>query len=467
MLNSHDRPYGTLIPRIAKSVKRLLFNDLLNWCKSSDRMPLLLRGARQVGKTHLIRQLGKQFEYFAEINFEKKPELAKIFDYDLDPRRIIREIFLALNIKIEGGKTLLFLDEVQEAPKVIIALRYFYEELPELHVIAAGSLVDFAIEQVGVPVGRISFLYMYPMSFIEYLAAKGYTNLAIEIVNHKPNELINEAIHNQILRVLGEYMAIGGMPKAVHQWINNQDIRACESVLKNIKNAYQQDFEKYAKKHQIKYLDLLFKKIPSLVCQHFNYTNLETAFRKRELEPSLYLLEKAGIVYQIIHSHGNGIPLGAETDFSKFKLIMLDVGLTQAILGLELKDWFIEPANSFINKGNLSEGFVGQELLAYSDPSDKQNLYYWHRQSRASNAEVDYLITHNQKIISVEVKSGHGAGLQSMRLFLQSHPNSPYGIRFSIYNYSITDNIQSYPLYAVAGVVNHKERLLEFLNNEP
>lgn len=150
-------------------MKRLLFNDLLDWCKSSDRMPLLLRGARQVGKTHLVRQLGKQFEYFAEINFEKKPELAKIFEYDLEPRRIIREIFLALNIKIEGGKTLLFLDEVQEAPKVIIALRYFYEELPELHVIAAGSLVDFAIEQVGVPVGRISFLYMYPMSFIEFL----------------------------------------------------------------------------------------------------------------------------------------------------------------------------------------------------------------------------------------------------------------------------------------------------------
>lgn len=447
-------------------MKRLLFYDLLNWRNSSIRMPLLLRGARQVGKTHLVRELGETFEHYVEINFEKNPELAKIFEQDLDPMRITRDISLTLNKPIVSGSTLFFLDEIQEVPKAIIALRYFYEEMPKLHVIAAGSLVDFAIECVGVPVGRISFLYMYPLSFIEYLSALGYHQLAIEIVTHEPHSILNEAIHNKALRLLGEYMAIGGMPTAVDYWVKQRDIQPCLIALKNIKNAYEQDFTKYAKKHEIKYVDLLFKQIPSLICQHFKYSNLITSFRKRELESALHLLEKAGIVHQVMQCSGNGIPLGAETDFGKFKLISLDVALNQAILGLELKDWFISPAPTFINKGNLSESFVGQELLAYSNPTDRQQLYYWHREDRSSHAEIDYLVTHDRDVIPVEVKSGHGAGLQSMRIFLQSHPVSPYGIRFSVHNYSVFDRIHSYPLYAVAGAIEDRKRLLRFLRDD-
>lgn len=447
-------------------MKRLLYYDLVNWRESSRRTPLLLRGARQVGKTHVVRQLGQTFKHFVELNFEKNPGLAKIFEYDLDPLRISREISLALNTVIEPGNTLLFIDEIQEVPRAIIALRYFYEEMPALHVIAAGSLVDFAIKQVGVPVGRISFLYMYPMSFIEYLCARDSQNLALEIINHEPTNPFNEVIHSKALRLLGEYMAIGGMPKVVNQWATQQDIQSTMNELQNIKNAYEQDFSKYAKRNEIKYVNLLFKKIPGLICQRFKYSHLSIDFRKRELEPSLWLLEKAGIINQVIHSHGNGIPLGAEADLSKFKLMTLDVGINQAILGLELKDWFIDPTMAFVNKGSLAESFIGQELLAYSNPSNKQELYYWQREEKHSHAEIDYLIIQDRNIIPVEVKSGHGSKMQSLRIFLQSHPASPYGIRFSTHNYSIYDQIHSYPLYAVAGGVENKERLLKLFEGK-
>ncbi|HEX4044506.1 MAG TPA: AAA family ATPase [Gammaproteobacteria bacterium] len=445
-------------------MKRLLYYDLLKWRHSSLRKPLLLRGARQVGKTHIVRQLGQEFEHYIEINFEKMPELAKIFEHDLDPVRISRELSLALDKVINPGNTLLFIDEIQEVPRAIIALRYFYEEMPALHVIAAGSLVDFAIERVGVPVGRISFLYMYPMSFIEYLCARNLQRLAIEIINHKLREPLNEVVHTKALRLLGEYMAIGGMPKAVQLWVTQQDVLSCTSILQDIKNAYEQDFAKYAKKHEIKYVDLLFKQIPGLICQRFKYSHLASDFRKRELQPALWLLEKAGIVHQIIHSNANGIPLGAEADLDKFKLISLDIGLNQAILGLELKDWFIDPTTAFVNKGSLTESFVGQELLAYSNPTNRQQLYYWQREEKGSHAEVDYLMTYQRNIIPVEVKSGHGGRMQSMRVFLQSH-STPYGIRFSVQNYSIHEQLHSYPLYAIASTIEDKEKLLELLQD--
>jgi predicted AAA+ superfamily ATPase len=445
-------------------MNRLIYFDLLRWKQATARKPLLLRGARQVGKTHVVRQFGQTFKNFVEINFEKTPQLKKIFEFDLDPVRIIKEISIALSVTISIEDTLLFIDEIQETPRAIIALRYFYEEMPSLHVIAAGSLVDFAIEQVGVPVGRISFLHMYPMSFIEYLCANNHKLLAREIISHNPTDILSEPIHIKALRLLGEYMAIGGMPKVVHEWLLKQNLLSCTTILDDIKNAYEQDFSKYAKKNQIKYVELLFKNIPRLICRPFRYANIESDYKKRELEPALWLLEKAGIVHQVIHTAANGIPLGAEANLHKFKLLMLDIGLNQALLGLHLKDWFIDPLLSFVNKGNLSENFVGQELLAYSNPTDKQQIYYWSTEKNGGNAEVDYVLPLQHLIIPIEVKSGHGATLQSMRVFLKSHHLSPYGIRFSTHNYSLHENIHSYPLYAISGIIEDKERLTALID---
>lgn len=445
-------------------MNRIIYYDLVDWHQVSHRKPLLIRGARQVGKTHLVRQFGERFENFVEINFEKRDEFVKIFDNDLDPKRIIRDLTIMEKMPIIAGKTLLFLDEIQQAPRAITGLRYFYEEMPDLHVIAAGSLVDFAIEKVGVPVGRINYLFMYPMSFIEFLYAMGYQQLAMEIVNHSPTNPLNEAIHELALRLFGEYMALGGMPGVVSHWVKDQDITSCVKVLQGINNVYEDDFGKYAKKHEIKYLDLLFKTIPSLISQQFKYSLVTTIYRKRELEPAILLLEKAGIIHRIFHSHGQGLPLGAEINFDKFKIIFLDIGLNQAILGLKLEQWFLNPSAAMINKGNVAESYVGQELLAYGDPTQKPQLFYWHREKPSSQAEVDYITEIASQVVPIEVKSGRGSTLQSMRIFLDEHKNSEYGVRFSMHNYSNFDSIYSYPLYAVAGILGNKERLLRFLN---
>lgn len=431
-------------------MKRALLKELNDWKANPSRRPVLLRGARQVGKTHLVRELGKSFPHFVEVNFEKNLEAANVFAGNLEPDKLVRDLSLILKEEIIPGKTLLFLDEAQIIPRSIIALRYFYEEMPDLHVIAAGSLLDFAIDEVGVPVGRVDFFYLHPMSFMEFLCAIGRSSLAKVIVTQKIDEPLSESIHNLALEMWGNYMALGGMPKVVQEWADNQNIKNCQSILHSINNNYIEDFSKYAKESQIKYLDILFKKIPRLISRPFNFTEISTNFRRRELEPALMLLHKAGLVQYVYHSHGNGFPIAAESDFNKFKLIFLDCGLTQAVNGVDLKDWFLHQKEAFINNGPLTEAFVGQEFLAYGSSTTRPNLYYWTRQAPGSNAEVDYLMSQNQAVIPVEVKSGKGGQLQSMRHFLAARPKSPYGIRFSTHNFSVHENLHSYPIYAVA-----------------
>jgi predicted AAA+ superfamily ATPase len=434
------------------AMKRLIDFHLKKWKESHLRQPLLLRGARQVGKTYTVRELGKTFPSFVEINFELNKKAKTIFDADLDPQRILREISALTEKEIIPGQTLLFFDEIQAVPAGILALRYFYEMMPELHVIAAGSLLDFAIEQVGVPVGRVQFLYMYPLSFIEFLSALDHPMMIKEILAHSDGEAISDVVHDKILSLLGNYIAIGGMPQAVACWKTLLNVHECAQIPQKLVDAYQYDFVKYGKSHQLKYLDVLFSQIPQQLGKKFKYS-LIGDFRKRELEPCVDLLITAGVVHRVMHSDAHGIPLGAQADFDSFKLIFIDVGLSQFILDLKAGDWLLNPLEEFINKGMVAEALVGQELAAYEHPTRKAKLYYWQRDTRGSEAEVDYLIQLERTIIPIEVKSGKGTTLRSMQLFLESHPNSPYGIRFSTNNYSVHEKIHSYPLYAIARVL--------------
>lgn len=437
-------------------MKRFILQYLTEWRDSSIRKPLILRGARQVGKTHVVRQLGETFENFIEANFERTKELKALFQENLDPKIICEKLELIFNKKITHQKTLLFFDEIQVCPEAIIALRYFYEEMPELHVIAAGSLLDLAIEKVGVPVGRVSFCYMHPMSFIEFMIATGNDFFAEKILHHTSHEPLNEALHSKAIKLLGEYMLVGGMPEAVSHWINNRDIKVCGEIHHSIINSYRQDFEKYAKKNQLKYVELIFDRIPAMICEHFKFSRLTPDFQKRELAPCLDLLIKAGVAQKVIYSACNGIPLGAEANPDKFKLIFLDVALTQAMLGLDLKNWILDPEQALqhINKGKIAEAFIGQELLAYSSFSTRPLLHYWQRMSVGSSAEIDYVISSGQSIIPIEVKAGKVSTLKSMHLFLQSKPSAKLGWRFSTQNYSIYEKIFSFPLYAVSGAIN-------------
>ena len=436
-------------------MKRIIDHFLQQWKSNSLRKPLLIRGARQVGKTYSVRELGTSYKDFAEINLELQTNTHKIFEKDLDPIRIIRELSLITNKPIIPGSTLLFLDEIQSVPRAITALRYFYEIIPELHVVTAGSLLDFAIEQFGIPVGRVQSLYMHPLSFVEYLAASGDKLFINEILNHELDDKISEVIHDKFLGFLGEYLALGGMPHSIQQWINKKNPLDCAKILNTLLSAYRQDFSKYARKLQIKYVELLFENIPIQVGRKFKYSLIDGDYRKRELSPALNLLVTAGIANKVFYSTGQGVPLGSQMDPRDYKIIFLDTGLTQTILDLDIAQWFLQPQHELINKGSLVEAFVGQELLAYSNPHNKNNLYYWHKDARKGQAEIDYLIQIKNCVIPIEVKAGLGRTLKSLQVFLETHTKSPYAIRFSAQNYSIHNKIYSYPLYAIAKVMSN------------
>ncbi len=430
-------------------MKRTIDYFLLEWKQRKKRKPLLLRGARQVGKTHALRELGKTFPQLIEINLETDATARNIIEKDMDPHRIVQHLSELFQTSIIPGETLLFFDEIQNTPQCILTLRYFYELMPELHVVAAGSLLDFAIEQVGIPVGRISSLYMYPLSFLEFLVASGHKKWAELIMNHKADTLFNEPVHEKLLTLLGKYLAIGGMPESVNEWISTKTSRASKTVQSDLLFTYRQDFGKYAKKHQIKYLNLIFQKAIDQLSKKFMYTRIGE-YKKRELEPALELLEMAGLLYRVVRTSGQGIPLGAQADLDDFKIIFLDVGLSQALLKLDLSSWLLNPTTMFVNKGEIVKAFVGQEILAYSDPVDKEGLFYWRRENRSSQAEVDYLVQIYDQVVPIEVKAGLSKRIKSLQIFLDSHTNSKYGLRFTAENFSISQTIRSYPLYAVA-----------------
>jgi uncharacterized protein len=438
-------------------MKRIIDYFLLAWKHNKFRKPLLLRGARQVGKTFAVRVLGKTYSSFVEINFELYPEIGSIFQKDLNPHRIIQELSLQTGQRIIPGQTLLFFDEAQLVPQVITALRYFYELMPELHVIAAGSLLDFAIAQVGTPSGRVEFLYMYPLSFIEYLAALKKFMWIEEILQHDISSPMFETLHETLLEHVGFYIALGGMPEVVARWIETQDVKSVNAVHALIINSYRHDFHKYARTLQIKYVELVFKHIPFQLGQKFKYSTIEGEFRKRELAPALDLLITAGVARKILYSAGQGIPLGGQGDPLDYKVIFLDTGLAQYSLGFDMKNWLLHGQQEFINKGSVVEAFVGQEISVYSYPIDQHELCYWHKDSAPQQAEIDYLIEADNKIIPVEVKAGDGRTLKSMQYFLATHVDSPYGIKFSTQNYSQYLNIHSYPLYAIAKVMVRRD----------
>lgn len=431
-------------------MKRIVDQHLQEWKVSKHRKPLMIRGARQVGKTSAVRYLAESFPQYLEINFEAQSKWKDLFEGDLNPQQILMNLELMTGQKIIQGETLLFLDEIQICPRAILALRYFYEKRPELHVIAAGSLLEFAIEEVGIPVGRVQFLYMYPMSFIEFLWALDQERLVEAFLSASVHHPLNELVHDKLNQLLGEYLAIGGMPEAVAHWVSEHNYKGCVDIHHDLLSAFKQDFQKYAKTTQIKFVEQLFQYVPQQLGQVFKYQRIPGDFRKRELAPALSLLIKANIVIPVYLTSAQGFPLGAQANLDKFKLIFLDVALTQVLLGLTSSAWMLDSQISFVNKGMIAEAFVGQEMLVYAQPRQSKSLYYWHREQPSSQAEVDYLLAHEQKIIPIEVKSGKGSTLRSMHSFLNEHSETEYGVRFSLQNYSVFEKIYTYPLYSVA-----------------
>lgn len=423
---------------------RDLQNDLIEWKTHPFRKPLLLRGARQVGKSWLAGELGKGFPSVVEINFEREASAKALFEGDLDVAKLLEKLSLYSGKSILPGETLLFLDEVQECEGAIKSLRYFKEECPELHVIAAGSLVDFAIEKLGLPVGRIQFLHLHPLSFGEFLLALGRGDLRRYVLTGR----VERVIHDQLLDLLKTYLWLGGMPAVIDAWIAKRDVALCQGIQDEIIGTYRQDFEKYARRRQAPLVERVFESVPTQIGTKFTYLRADPHARSNAVRDALMLLEKAGVVVPAFHSPGQGIPLGAGRDEKKFKAFLFDVGLAQRMLGLDLRSWVVSPLK-VVNIGAVAEQFVAQELIAYGRPTSKPELHYWHREVAASSAEVDFLVPKDGMVVPIEVKSGTRGGLKSMQLFLDSHPSSKYGLKVSECPFSSHGRIREIPLYGL------------------
>ncbi len=428
--------------------------NLRTWRGQAYRKPLIIKGARQVGKTWLVRKFGEEFEEFIEINFERYPEYDEIFNRGLDPKKIISEISAATGNVITPGKSLLFFDEVQQSPNAFKSLRYFYEELPQLHLIAAGSLLGFTIEMVSTGVGRVSYLNLYPLTFGEFLDATGNEQLRNRILTTDSNEKLLEIHHSKLLDLLREYYLIGGMPSVISAFINTSDLHLCQKIKSEIIQSFIDDFVKYAKDAEIPYLKNVFTAIPLQLGQKFVYSKIESGVRSYHFNKALDLLETAGLVYKIYHSKADGIPVQARINLSRFKVILFDIGLLQEMLKVDLQLWMTTVDIATVNQGAIAEQFVGQELAAYSSVGKFSNLTYWHREKRGSLAEVDYLLEHKGKVVPIEVKSNIQGGMKSMHSFLKER-QCDLGIKISKYPFSFDGTVKTIPLYAVEKLFNY------------
>lgn len=433
-------------------MKRDLFKVLVQWHLTPEHKPILLRGARQVGKSWLVEQLGNEFESFIKLDFEENPDLATFFQGNLDPEILLTNLSNYLGAKIIPGKTLLFLDEIQACPRAVTALRYFYEKVPDLHVIGAGSLIEFELQHIAMPVGRIENLYLYPLSFGEFLTALGREDLRISLQAH-PEKEVAEPIHQQLLALIRDYTIVGGMPEVVQKFLKTKSMQECQAVQTQLLEAYQKDFIKYAKRSQIKYLRMVFEAVPLQMGKKFVYSHASPEIKSRELGAAVELLEMAGVVTRIYHAHGAGIPLGATINPKMFKTLFFDIGLAQRMLGLDMKGLFLNPDITLIYQGALAELLVGLELIAYASPRERAKVYYWQREERGAQSEVDYLIIRGEQIIPIEVKSGVRGRLFSLRKFLEEKriakgyqiSQNPYG--------RVADQITNIPFYGLEGFV--------------
>ncbi len=431
-------------------MRRNIEKHLLFWKSRPSRQPLLIRGARQVGKSFTIEQFGQEhFESCVTINFDLYPQYANSFAGSLDPLDVCASLSVLAGKEILPGKTLLFLDEIQCCPRAIMALRYFYEKLPALHVIGASSRMEFTFtgEEIHMPVGRVQHLFLYPLTFAEFLDATHQQSALRSISEQKINEPYPEAIHQHLNAQLKVYLAIGGMPAVVHEYVASGNRIHCARILAGISQTFRDDFSKYATRAGLPHVQKVFAAVPKMVGNKFKYSAVDDKVPSREIKTALEVLENAGVVARIKHTSGSRLPLEAAASERNFKVLFLDVGLMQNLCGLS-GELLSSSDILAVHAGALAEQFVGQELRAHADPYMQPGLYYWAREARTSNAEVDYLVPFGSRILPLEVKSGKSGTLRSLHQFLLEY-KAPLGIRVSQANQQRDGTLLSIPLYGL------------------
>lgn len=447
--------------------QRIIDKYLEEWMNDAERKPLLLRGARQVGKSTAVRHLAEKFEIFIEINFEKMPEYKAVFEQNLNVERIVSEIGALADKEIIIGKTLLFLDEIQMCPKAIMALRFFKEDMRQLHVVAAGSLLEFALEELPTfGVGRIHSMYMYPMTFDEFLMAQGNQQI-IKLRNLATTvSPLQNTIHEKLVKLFRIYMLVGGMPEVVDRWVRTQDYVQCQQLQDDIVVSYEDDFPKYRKKIDPLLLRASLYNTAIQACSKFIYSKVGD-YKASEVKEALRLLSMAGLIVCATRTDANGIPLGGEADSSYRKYFPLDPGLMMRMLRLSggdaktLTSLILTGENAdVVNKGPMAEMIAGLEMLRYKTPRLRHELYYWVRMERNSVAEVDYVEAESGSVLPIEIKAGTQGGMKSLWMFLRQKRLSR-AVRCSLENFGqiirpdqvnpdIEYHISICPLYAIS-----------------
>ncbi|MEE3376617.1 MAG: ATP-binding protein [Candidatus Cryptobacteroides sp.] len=443
---------------------------LLEWKNSAVRKPLLLRGARQVGKSWAVEHLGETFDYFIEVNFEKRPEMLDVFQKIHDVHELAATLGMYYNTPVIPDRTLLFLDEIQKSADAIQSLWSFKEDYKELHVVAAGSLLEFALQELpSFGVGRIRSLFVYPFSFDEFLVAEGKADWVKAKQEANTEKPLLTPLYNDLVQHFRTFLMVGGMPASVATWVTTHDYSQCQAELDDIQLTYYDDFPKYAKKVDPTLLRNTLQSVVMQIGDKFTYSEVDGGYRADDVKKALKLLCDAGIIKRVSYTSGNGLPLGAEVNDKFRKYIYLDSGLLLRILDLDfggarqLTERIIAgTSEDLVNKGGLAEMVLGWELVKYNNPRMQHDLFYWENTAEGTRSEVDYIIARDLKVLPIECKAGTSGKMKSMYEFMhQKHLAE--AIRCSLENFSELERIdkkdqdavrhvQIVPLFAISNL---------------
>lgn len=438
-------------------IERDIDKYLEMWAKSVSHKPLLVRGARQVGKTTAVRHLANNFKNYVEIDLNERRDLHSVFAPQFSPQQICDSLCVILGCEIIPGETLLVFDEIQACPEAINKLRYFYERYPQLHVIATGSLLEFALEELpSFGVGRIDSIFMYPLSFGEFLRATGNKSLFVSIKSGSPRQPLHDAVHAKAVSLLKVFMAIGGMPEVVSTYVKTQSVSQCQALLDSLINSFRADFKKYRKRVDPILINDAWMSIAEQGLGKFVYSRVNRDLRIDVVKQAVQTLVMAGLANSIVHTSANGIPLGAEVDRKYCRMVLLDTGIVQRLLNLDLVPYLMESDSTTINKGAMAEVYVAEELIKAMSPYTQTELHCWHREDKQGNSEIDFVVEKKGHIVPIEVKSGTKGSMQSMRYFMELKKISK-GIRTSLENFGTIGDIDIIPLYAIGEWVNKDE----------
>ncbi|MCM8529387.1 MAG: AAA family ATPase [Lentisphaeraceae bacterium] len=448
-------------------MNRKVIRDISNWYSKPNRKPLVLRGARQVGKSTAVKMFASQNKkVLHEINLEKYPALTDVFK-SMNVKLILRELqFISQKGSITAENSILFLDEIQCIPYAIKCLRYFYEELPELAVITAGSLLEFTLksENFSMPVGRIEYLYMEPATFEEFLMARNREDL-LELLNQfSIYEPFPDIAHDQLLQEFRLYLLIGGMPEAIQAFIDSQDVAESFKVQTSINETYRDDFGKYSSRTALPRVQRVFDYIPASLGEKLKYSNISGDEKAADLRSAVDLLAQAGLIRPFFHTKADGIPLKSTINKKVLKCYFLDCGLVNRICGVEYISNEEMLNAAWLNKGALAEQFIAQHLSSVLNTSEKFTGTYWLREGGKGNAEVDFLLQFNNNICPIEVKSGASGSLKSLLYFMYSKSlndavrfdlnkpslqNIEHSLKTAEKNVTVKGRLLSLPIYAV------------------